>query len=374
MLQQENEVLRQRVAKLEKQLVTCMSEKSEERFRSLFEQAPFAYQSLDEQGCFVEVNPAYCKLTGYDDDELRGRSFGELWSPTTRSAFAQAFETLKRENRIEADLQLVRRDGTVLEVVLNGSVQRDEQGQFVRTHCILHNVTERKRMELALKEEQLRFAQIAAAIPGVLTVLRSHPDGRFNLLYASQAFEEVFGLSLTDLNKHADAIILSVHPADIQKILAQLGEMVATLQPIHFEFRYQHPHKGEIWLENRAQPVQEADGSVVWYGVTSDITERKQTEEKLRESEKRFSTIFQINPVGIVLTQPEDGLILNVNDTFLKLFGYQREECIGSTTTKLQVYPEPQDRTRLIARLMEQEHLLNEEVKFRRKSGQIVWP
>ncbi|HNB55008.1 MAG TPA: PAS domain S-box protein, partial [Anaerolineales bacterium] len=112
MLQQENEVLRQQIAKLEKQLATCVSEKSEERFRSLFEQAPVAYQALDEQGCFVEVNPAYRKLTGYRDDELIGRSFGELWTPATRSGFAQAVETLKRENLIKADLQLVCRDGT----------------------------------------------------------------------------------------------------------------------------------------------------------------------------------------------------------------------------------------------------------------------
>lgn len=86
---------------------------------------------------FLKVNPAYCELTGYDADELVGKSFGDLWSPAIRPSFAQAFTSLIENDLVQSDLHLVRKDGSVAQVVLNGRVQRDEQGRFIRTHLHL---------------------------------------------------------------------------------------------------------------------------------------------------------------------------------------------------------------------------------------------
>ena len=98
--------------------------------------SPVAYQSLDEQGCFLDVNPVYCEMLGYRADELIGTSFGALWTPPTRAFFVQALDSLKRENHTHADLQLVCKEGVVIEDALNGSVQRNERGRFIRARCV----------------------------------------------------------------------------------------------------------------------------------------------------------------------------------------------------------------------------------------------
>lgn len=136
---------------------------SEERFRNLFEYSPIAYQSLDETGCLIDMNPELCKLLGYSREELLGRQFGEFWAPESRSFFSQDFARFKQEGNILAELQLVKNDKTPITVVLEGRVQQNLDGEFIKTHCILYNITERKRMEdeLLKTKEQAEAANIS---------------------------------------------------------------------------------------------------------------------------------------------------------------------------------------------------------------------
>ena len=105
---------------------------SENRFRSLFEHAPVAYLSLDAEGRLIDFNTQMLEMLGYEPQELNGRSFGELWSPETRAAFPGKFARFKRDGKINADLQLLKKDGTVIEAALEGEIQNDANGQFAR--------------------------------------------------------------------------------------------------------------------------------------------------------------------------------------------------------------------------------------------------
>ena len=81
------------------------------------------------------------------------------------------------------------------------------------------------------------------------------------------------------------------------------------------------------------------------------MTERKRTEDGLRESEERFSTVFQASPVGMSITRVADGQYIEVNDAFLSLFGYAREEALSHTSLQLQTWAFPEDRDRLVSML-----------------------
>ena len=75
---------------------------SENRFRSLFENSPVAYQALDAAGCYIDLNQRLCDLLGYQPEELMGKSFGDLWSKATRNFFPQRFEAFKNNRQVNA--------------------------------------------------------------------------------------------------------------------------------------------------------------------------------------------------------------------------------------------------------------------------------
>jgi len=139
---------------------------SEQRFRSLFEHSPMAYQSLDESGCYIDVNDRLCTLLGYRPEEILGRSFSDFWSPDTKRSFAEKFAGFKQAGLTIGELQLIRKDGTGITVLLEGQIQQDAEGKFVRTHCLLHDMTEERSVQQQLQRQE-RLAAIGQLAAGI---------------------------------------------------------------------------------------------------------------------------------------------------------------------------------------------------------------
>ncbi len=133
---------------------------SEERFRSLFENSPVAYQALDAQGHYLDVNPELCNLLGYCEQELINRSFQEFWPVTAQRDFIKHFTDFQQANIIRKEITLQRKDNQTITVLLEGKNQRDAVGNLLKIHCILFNITERKRTEEALRQTKGKLSQV----------------------------------------------------------------------------------------------------------------------------------------------------------------------------------------------------------------------
>ena len=133
---------------------------SEERFRTLFENAPLGYQSLDEAGNFIEINEAWCRLLGYAKEEVLGHNFSEFIHPDFAEHFEKDFPTFKKAGYIlGAEFEMVRKDGTEIIVSFDGRIGQNEDGSFRQTHCVLSDISMRKRAEQEIQE---RAAALAA--------------------------------------------------------------------------------------------------------------------------------------------------------------------------------------------------------------------
>jgi PAS domain S-box-containing protein len=107
-------------------------------------------------------------------------------------------------------------------------------------------------------------------------------------------------------------------------------------------------------------------------GMARDITEERYAQNALRESEERFSKAFHFSPAPLIITRLVDGCFLNVNDSFLRTFGYEREEVIGKTVSDLDIYVDYEDRAQLISKMQKEGSLRGYESRARTKSGYLL--
>ena len=107
-------------------------------------------------------------------------------------------------------------------------------------------------------------------------------------------------------------------------------------------------------------------------GIARDFTDRRRIEEDLRQSEERFSKAFRATPVPIAISKLADGRIVDVNEGFVELFGFSRDEIIGQTASSLGTWVNPEDRAQLIQRLQTERSARDVECRLRTKSGQIL--
>jgi len=158
---------------------------SEGRFRDLFEHLPIAYQSVDHEGRWLDANQKMAELLGFaKPKEMLGLNFVDYWDPSIRDQFDANFACFKENFSTHGELALRRRDGRPLTVLVAGRIQRDDQGRFLRTHCILFDITERRAMEdeirtlnqdLELKvEERTAEARAASAAKSEFLAHMSH--------------------------------------------------------------------------------------------------------------------------------------------------------------------------------------------------------
>jgi PAS domain S-box-containing protein len=187
------------------------------------------------------------------------------------------------------------------------------------------------------------------------------------------------------LDKNADAIIIVT--AQDRKILftnpaaaSLLDRRKKDLINIPFSFPLGGGKTSEIEINHRVKGKITAEMSVVeidWEGQPAylaslrDITKRKKTEEALRESEAKFSKAFRHSPEVFVISDIEEGAILEANDTFLRLTGYTREEVIGKKAVDLGIWAIPEERTETTRILKDKGVVSKRECQFCMKSGEI---
>ncbi|WP_051183051.1 PAS domain S-box protein [Desulfocurvibacter africanus] len=130
---------------------------SREHYRLLYESVPLGYQSLDARGCYLEVNHAWLEAMGYSREDVIGQRFGRFVAESA-AYLAESFAAFKQCGEISgAEFEMVRKDGSRFIAAFYGKISTDEQGRFRQTHCIMHDVTARKRAE-----EEIRRAQTEA--------------------------------------------------------------------------------------------------------------------------------------------------------------------------------------------------------------------
>jgi len=231
----------------------------------------------------------------------------------------------------------------------------------------MHNITKRKKAEEALRLSEDRYRNIVElAHDGIITV---NTMGVFTS--CNPAFLQFIGFPGEEIRGKHFTKIPSVNMKDIPIYAKVFASLLRKKNTKPFELSWRHKDGTIKTCELRAS-LMKSDGKITGLlAIIIDTTERKKSEQALRESEEKFSKAFRQSPEAIVISSIEDGTISEANDTFLRLTGYTREEVIDKKSSELGTWAVPEERAGMVKTLREKGMVSNEEFHFRMKSGQI---
>jgi two-component system, cell cycle sensor histidine kinase and response regulator CckA len=384
-LKEANVGLERRVGERTAELVKVNAKlrESEAYYRSLFDNMlnGFAYcRMLYEQDrprdfIYLDVNSAFETLTGLKD--VVGKKVSEV-IPGLRESDPELFEIYARVALTGTPEQFE----TYVEALgmwFSISVYSPGKEHFV---AVFDVITERKQAEEALRRSQRQLADIIEFIPDATIVINNEGT----VIAWNRAME-----SMTEIPKNK-----MIGKGDFESSLPFYGSrrpILIDLLSASEEKRMEYYDSvstvgGAIVAESYTPDAYGGKGAYLWGVATAlfdeqgkvagaiesirDITERKLAEIALRESEERFSRFFLASPVATSITRLSDGYLADINDAFLDLFGYSREEVIGQDSLRLGMWANPEDRLRMVEVVHAQGRMKDFETRFRRKSGEIL--
>jgi PAS domain S-box-containing protein len=270
------------IASLEKRLAAIAAQESRlvaenTLLKQLYEKAPLAYQSLDCNGCLIEVNQAWLETLGYTREEVIGRNFGDFLHPDWRDHFIETFPKFKAIGEILGiEFELIKKDGCPILVSFHGKIGKGPEGHFQQTHCVFQDMTRRKQEEEALRESEERFRAIHNASFGGILI---HEQGI--ILDCNQNLSVQTGYSIEELIG-MDGFLLT---APDYRDLVRQNIQRSFDQPYEIIGLRKDGTKYPISVQGTNVPYK---GRLVRMTEFRDITEYKRMEEAL---EKRLVTL-----------------------------------------------------------------------------------
>jgi PAS domain S-box-containing protein len=251
---------------------------SEELFRTIFDLSGIGILQIDPStGIFLRANREFCDWLGYSESELVEMKLEEIVHPDDLEDKSTDIGRLRGgevdEHSIET--RLIRKDGRVVWGLITSRILRDASGRPFGAVTAVTDITERKRAEEALRESQRRLKLSLTAGRAGTWEWRIKEDK----LILSDEFYDLYGMTPGDLEPTLDNFMLSVHPDDRDRILAEMSEVLHERKDVELEFRFIRAGGDAGWAHSSAQLTLDESGEPeVLVGIIIDITERKQAE------------------------------------------------------------------------------------------------
>jgi PAS domain S-box-containing protein len=326
-----------------KQIEQALQE-SEARYRNLYNEAPDMYHTLDENGVILECNETEARMLGYGKEEIIGKHITNFFTEESKRLFETDFPKLKTKKELfNLERKFIRKDGTTFPASMNVFAVYDEDGTFTGAKTIARDITLLKQIEDTLKRSEKEIRTITNTVPALISYIDTHGYYKF----VNARYEEWFGMSKSEIiGKHVREVLGDAAYHRIEKYI----EQASAGHSVKFENDIPFLHGGNRWTNIAYIPDIEEGGKVNgFYALVTDITDRKQMEDLLKESEYKYKTLADNALVGIYKTTL-NGDILYVNEALLKMLEYNSPEefiSINAMTT----YKYPNDRKLLIENL-----------------------
>ncbi len=264
---------------------------SEEKFKTITENSPDAILLVDKKGNYVYANQATSDLLGYTVEELLKSNIKNIEGEDDYRK--EIFQKVLKNKKYQRETMIKRKDGSLILVDINAIILPNGL-----LYASARDLTEQKEFEIELEKSYKMLNDLTSMVPGVVYQYRLYPDGHFSFPYSSPGMYEIFEVTSEEVKEDASLVFTRIHPDDIEYLGETINESAQRLKLYHSEFRVILPKQGLRWRLCDAKPQRLEDGSTLWYGIITDITERKKVEEKLRAHETFLKDTQKIAKLG----------------------------------------------------------------------------
>jgi len=354
-----------------RKLAEAALKENEERFRSLYENVTIGIYRTTLDGRILMANPAMVSMLGFDTfEQLEQRNLQEEgYEPDyPRSKFLEIIENDGKIIGLESAWN--RRNGKALFVRESANAVRDGNGRIIYYDGTVEDITDRKKAEEALheNEKRLREAQEMAHLGFWFWDIKTG-----NVDWSDEVFK-IFCLDPATFKPQIDSILkLSPWPENNQRDKELISRAIESHEPGTYEQKFLRPDKSIGYYYSTFRGSYDNNGNLISIvGTILDITERKQVEEALRESEDKFKYVFDHSVIGKSLTFPSGEI--HVNKAFCDMLGYSQDEL---ENTKWQDISSPQDievtQSHLNMLLSGEKDSVRFVKRYIHKNGSVIW-
>ncbi len=341
---------------------------SEERFRQMADNIQEIFWMMNPATKEVNyVSPAFEKICELPLESLYSNptSYRELIHPQDRQRVLEELEKLESTNRFDEEFRIVCPSGRVKWLRGIGFTAQDSTGAVRTLVGTAQEITNRKEMEVFLRESEDRYRDLVENSTDLICTYNLQG----NLLSVNEQPVKLLGYSREEL------LATPMRNLLLPEARAQFDESLVNIQRDGFVkgLMVVLTKTGErrIWEYHNTLRTEGVAVPIV-RGIAHDVTDQKHLERALQLSEEKFSKAFRNSPNLVSITRLQDGLVLDVNESFEKQTGYSRNELLGRTKLEVGLWIDPSERKKLVRGIEEQGFVRDQEIHFRSKSGQVA--
>lgn len=332
---------------------------SEKQMRLITDALPALISYVDADQRYQFSNKAYEEWFGH---EAQGKHLEEVLGTAAYKTISGYVDRVLMGEFVTYETEIPYKDGGARFVNAAYIPDGRGNGQVKGFFALIQDITERKEAE-----EELR--QWADAFNGCAHGIAIDDPATNRITVCNPAFASMHKCRVEDL---VGTAILSLYIPDDHEHVRHSIEKADQIGHSRFEAHMLRRDGSILPVQMDVVSVCGDDGDLLHRVATiMDITERKQAEHVLRESEQKFSILFEKAAFAIALSRLADGVIVNVNEAFERVFGYTKQEVVGKTSLELGINPDSEARARILAALKEHGSMSDLELTLRVKSGEL---
>jgi len=301
------------------------------RLVAIVERTGSAVIISDRQGRIEWVNQGFVRLTGYPIEAVAGRSqdevlCGEQADPAARAALRAAIDA---GSGCQVEFLNHTRDGGAYWAHIDFQPIRSTSGALTSFMAICTDITERKRAQDVRHELLGRLQKMGSQLPGMLYQYRLRPDGSSHFPYSSEGIRQIYGVAPDSVREDAAGVFAALHPEDVPRVRESIAESAAQLKQWREEYRVRLADGRERWVLGNAAPERESDGSVLWHGFITDVTERRNATQAIADARTLLQSVLDAATEAAIIATDVWGLITVFNSGAERMLQYTAAEMVG---------------------------------------------
>ena len=325
---------------------------SEKKFRTYFNSTPTAITLYDTEGKYIMVNPAFCDLVGYSQEELLKKGVADFTHPDDLDGYNDRVRTMLSGIKIAymIEKRILRKDDSVIWVEGNTNLIRDDAGKPLFFLSNMSNITERKLAEEKLRESEEKFRRYFE--DATIGISLTETTGKLTTI--NKAFCDMLGYSFEELSTKGFAEI--THPDDLDKSKECVRCLLAGEKSTYrMDKRYIKKDGSVLWVDVSTMLLRDSAGQPLHF-ITNviDITDRRLFQRTLEEKEAYIKNVLDNLPVGVSVNSADPTVSFSyVNDNFVKFYRTTRESLSKVDSFWDAVYEDPKFRAEIKKRVLD---------------------